>query len=1379
MKKFQSTDLLDPQENKFNLEDSSYLRMRLAYRVHLGRVEKNYPIKFEQLVFGKQIGETAFGRMYEGIYRLRPVVIKQYPSNEKTKYTFLKEAIIMAATFDLRGSFLRLKGIEIEKNDYYTLVMECRHRANIMKYRHLADLVQFLKKEGPKLSWKMRYQIGADISGNLDRLHQYGIMHRDLTSNNVLIDVDFRANIINFEQSSLNKRLVITHNEITLDERMGTHSKLTEATDVYSLGKVLLQLITQEIPIDNIDIPNDTPEAFKNIILDCLKEKPDERPAAAEVAERLEALWRAEPEDKKPSTSSELKSLLFNPPYHVIENYSINFEDLTFGEIIRENASSTVYQGIYQFEPVTIKRYDPSNEQTKYQFLKEATIMAAVPPNYFVRLEGIVFEENENKNNYALVMESMPRGNLVQFLKKEGPKLTWKMRYQIGADISYGLDRLHQFGILHRDLTSNNVLIGAGLQAKIMNFEHSIVNNSLIVRTKHWIEMVRDPTEMHSKLREAADVYSLGKVLLQLITLGIPINNINIPKDTPEAFKNIILDCLKKKPEERPAAAEVARRLHALWYQEPSKLSGLTLVFSPFRQMKQNYPIEFQYLDYYCGLIGKTAFSRMFKGIYRSSTTVTIKRYDPSNEQAKYTFLKEATIMAALSSNFVNYFVRLIGIVFEERDDYCALVIEDRNYENLVQFLEKRGPILSYKMRYQIGVDISEGLAYLHQHGIVHRDLTSDNVLIDSHFRAKIRNFEQSSLKNPLSITNKEVKGDGREILPKLTEAADVYSLGKVLLQLITQEIPIDNRDIPKDTLEAFKNIILDCVKEKPDERPAAAEVAKRLQALWRAEPEDKEPSTSSELKSLLFNPPCHVIQNYSINFKDLTFGKIIGKSVFSMVYKGKYQFEPVTIKRYDRSNEQTKYQFLKEATIMAAVPASYFVRLEGIVFEENNYALVMEYMPRGNLVQFLKKGPKLTWERRYQIGADISHGLDCLHQFGILHLDLTSNNVLIDSDFRAKIIDFDVSHFKNSFACKTAILKESAWAWTAPEMRRLKPKPIPKPTEAADVYCLGKLLWYLITQEILIGDISFPQNTPEVFKTIILDCLKKKPKERPAAAEVASRLDVLWRAEQEDKKPSTSSEQKLSGNSQILMCAPKPELKREDQGSLNQLLEFVVAGNLVKAEEMLKAKPGSFLLLHHGDVKDLSGREFKQVTAFQLALWAVDCHMWRMIQKYLPREFQVQQWRELEDKGTEHGKYFNLQEEWIDIVDLYLSNDAAIDADECYKCMIGLEKELPAHVINEYYRRDRSFYPCPLEWEKPPEINSEMHPLSFAGIFVRSNYNQPTQLGKENLKSIWSHLTQDKIALKSLWRTRTQQLELLQIEFSAIPNPSQTLNNS
>ena len=82
--------------------------------------------------------------------------------------------------------------------------------------------------------------------------------------------------------------------------------------------------------------------------------------------------------------------------------------------------------------------------------------------------------------------------------------------------------------------------------------------------------------------------------------------------------------------------------------------------------------------------------------------------------------------------------------------------------------------------------------------------------------------------------------------------------------------------------------------------------------------------------------------------------------------------------------------------------------------------------------------------------------------------------------------------------------------------------------------------------------------------------------------------------------------------------------------------------GEQDKAEALIQKDKN--LLLHTGTIKDLSGREFKQMTAFQYALWAMDWHMWTMIQKYLPQEAQAQQLQELETKGTAHGKHFSLQ---------------------------------------------------------------------------------------------------------------------------------------
>ena len=124
---------------------------------------------------------------------------------------------------------------------------------------------------------------------------------------------------------------------------------------------------------------------------------------------------------------------------------------------------------------------------------------------------------------------------------------------------------------------------------------------------------------------------------------------------------------------------------------------------------------------------------------------------------------------------------------------------------------------------------------------------------------------------------------------------------------------------------------------------------------------------------------------------------------------------------------------------------------------------------------------------------------------------------------------------------------------------------------------------------------------------------------------------------------------QPLSQNRYTLAPTLRPALTPVDQKSLNQLLQYVAEGEQDKAEKMLKGKSGGLLgwgeikanpdlLSHRSTVKDLSGREFKQITAFQYALWAMDWHMWTMIQKYLPQEAQAQQCARI--RNQRHGAW-------------------------------------------------------------------------------------------------------------------------------------------
>ncbi|KAL2641249.1 hypothetical protein R1flu_008836 [Riccia fluitans] len=111
---------------------------------------------------------------------------------------------------------------------------------------------------------------------------------------------------------------------------------------------------------------------------------------------------------------------------------------------------------------------------------------------------------------------------------------------------------------------------------------------------------------------------------------------------------------------------------------------------------------------------------------------------------------------------------------------------------------------LDWATRYQIAVGAAEGLAYLHHDcvpPIVHRDVKSNNILLDSNFEAHVADFGLAKLlgltpEKPESMS--AVAGSYGYIAPeygytlKVTEKSDTYSFGVVLLELVTGRKPLD-----------------------------------------------------------------------------------------------------------------------------------------------------------------------------------------------------------------------------------------------------------------------------------------------------------------------------------------------------------------------------------------------------------------------------------------------------------------------------------------------------------------------------------------------------------------------------------------------------------
>lgn len=84
-----------------------------------------------------------------------------------------------------------------------------------------------------------------------------------------------------------------------------------------------------------------------------------------------------------------------------------------------------------------------------------------------------------------------------------------------------------------------------------------------------------------------------------------------------------------------------------------------------------------------------------------------------------------------------------------------------------------------------------------------------------------------------------------------------------------------------------------------------------------------------------------------------------------------------------------------------------------GMCIEDNQYAMVTEFLSNGSLFDYLHENsqPKdLTDDRVFYIVKDIALGMTYLHGKKVLHCDLKSSNALIDANWNVKLCDFGLS---------------------------------------------------------------------------------------------------------------------------------------------------------------------------------------------------------------------------------------------------------------------------------------------------------------------------------------------------------------------------------
>ncbi|KAK9050857.1 hypothetical protein SSX86_030174 [Deinandra increscens subsp. villosa] len=288
--------------------------------------------------------------------------------------------------------------------------------------------------------------------------------------------------------------------------------------------------------------------------------------------------------------------------------------------------------------------------------------------------------------------------------------------------------------------------------------------------------------------------------------------------------------------------------------------------------------------------IGTGGYGMVYRGSLPNGQLIAIKRAKHGSSQGALEFKTEIELLSRVHhKNLVN----LIGFCFDKGEQ--MLVYEYIVNGTVKDSLSGRSGIgLDWIRRLQIALGAAKGLQYLHDLAdppIIHRDVKTNNILLDESLVAKVADFGISKSLGDANVTHvtTEVKGTVGYMDPeyymtqRLSEKSDVYSFGVVLLELITARNPIERgkhivsevkhaMDTSKELynlhevldptidlttqlkgLEKYVDVALWCVEEKGYKRPRMSVVVKEIECIMELaglNPNDEIESNSADYPS-------------------------------------------------------------------------------------------------------------------------------------------------------------------------------------------------------------------------------------------------------------------------------------------------------------------------------------------------------------------------------------------------------------------------------------------------------------------------------------------------------------------------------------------------
>jgi serine/threonine protein kinase len=446
--------------------------------------------------------------------------------------------------------------------------------------------------------------------------------------------------------------------------------------------------------------------------------------------------------------------------------FSIGGDRYVVEELIGNGAMAIVFGGKHRTlsRPVAVKILRPEvaqNAEQQQRFLREARSASRLTHENIV---GVLdFGWDNDLGVTYMVMERLFGRTLASELGHGGP-IAWREVVSLLAQVCRALHAAHSLGIVHRDLTSRNVILVQSAQAsgrqvvKLCDFGLSrhtaggdrVTNNGAWVGTPAY--MAPEQLDADPRIEASADIYSIGVLAHEMLTGHLPIEGNSVVEVVaaklsdepppisarfpaialPEELEQVISRCLERDPSRRPTAAELERtlvRIDARATQAGPIAERVSAPAAPtFPALDEGTPSMVGSYRVVRSL-GSGGTGRVYLGEHPViGTKVAIKVLLPEIAGSRETverFIQEARTSSQIESPHIpRYydFGRTAG-------GLPYAVMEYFEGETLAEHIEKTGA-LSVEACADILGQVAGALHLAHAAGLVHRDLKPENIFL-------------------------------------------------------------------------------------------------------------------------------------------------------------------------------------------------------------------------------------------------------------------------------------------------------------------------------------------------------------------------------------------------------------------------------------------------------------------------------------------------------------------------------------------------------------------------------------------------------------------------------------------------------------------------